>query len=228
MIDQPALAIGRYHFHATVSKPDGHDAVTPSVTISVETGTLPIVSIASMATRKPDPASKLALFGSAVLPPDSGSQQAAAQLAWSVFPADIELHAASTTGTSGLNLVLRESSLQPGATYTFTLRVTHLGKHAEATSTFTTNRPPWGGVLTLQFEAPAVALTTIVKMSATNWVDDLADLPLSFSFAARRAEPASGEPSSWSEGNSYTVLQQRSMSTSALWLPSEGNWTIVT
>ena len=80
---------------------------------------------------------------------------------------------------------MKEGQLRPGATYTFTLTVTHSGGSAEAARTVVMNRPPWGGGVKLEYVSPAVALTTRVQIIGLNWVDDPEDLPLEYSFAAR-------------------------------------------
>ena len=100
---------------------------------------------------------------------------------------------ATRTGAEGINLVVKEGQLRPGATYTFTLTVTHSGGSAEATRTVVMNRPPWGGGVKLEYESPAVALTTKVQIIGSNWVDDPEDLPLEYSFAARAMAQAAAK-----------------------------------
>ena len=46
------------------------------------------------------------------------------------------------------------------------------------------NRRPWGGAFEVSYDAPAVALSTPITLSAgSSWTDDASDLPLSYSFA---------------------------------------------
>ena len=168
LIEPPALAAGNYTFFVLISKPDG-ESISSDVSVKVIPGTLPAVSITRQGPERPNPAAKLALLGSAALPSDAGQQEEPMQLAWSVVPSDVDLlTAASSTGTSGPNLVVSENQLQPGATYTFTLRATHRGRHAEASSTVTINRPPYGGIVALEYVAPALALQTVVTI-VTRW-----------------------------------------------------------
>ena len=50
------------------------------------------------------------------------------------------------------------------------------------------NRPPLGGGFRLTYDAPAVALLTLVTLEATGWADDIDDYPLTYAFSLRPAD----------------------------------------
>ena len=211
-----SIAPGHYAFGARVATPNGKSTLT-SVMITIEQGALPIVTIGSLTESKVSPSSKLTLIGQ-VERPAGAAPGGIMELAWSIAPHDIDLALdnVTSTGSSGLRLVLQRDQLRPGGLYTFELRATYRGKTAMATSKVLVNRAPYGGALELSHEVPLIALTTTIGLRATYWVDDVDDLPLRYTFAYHNAA-----------GGAEISLGMMSIADSTSWLPIEGNWTLV-
>ena len=100
------------------------------------------------------------------------------------------------TGSAGtqsmrtqLSLVLKPGALLPGQLYTFRLRASYSPISAVTADTsfseFTilTNKPPTGGSITV-WPGKGLALNTTFSIKTLSWVDDVTDLPISFSFAS--------------------------------------------
>ena len=79
-----AIAPGRYAFGARIAASNGKHALA-AVTITVEEGALPIVSIKALAVRKQNPSSRLVLIGAADLPLGEVEGDAI-ELAWFISP----------------------------------------------------------------------------------------------------------------------------------------------
>ena len=91
-------------------------------------------------------------------------------------------------GSTSPNLVILPKMLTEGVRYTFALtaRTPDSSGYALATIKVLVNRPPFGGNLRLDYEWPAVALTTKVRLNAVSWTDDdPSDFPLTYAFAYR-------------------------------------------
>ena len=89
---------------------------------------------------------------------------------------------------------------------------------ASASSTVVINRRPWGGAFEVSYDAPAVALSTPITLSAgSSWTDDASDLPLSYSFAYAAADTGDAPTPLGSAGNARVVTWKK---------PVAGNWTL--
>ena len=212
-----SIAPGHYAFGVRVATTPNGKSTHTSVMITIEQGALPVVTIGSLTKSKVNPSSKLTLVGQ-VDRPAGAAPGDVMELAWSIAPHDVDLALdnVTSTGSSGLRLVLQRDQLRPGGLYTFELRATYRGKTAAATSKVLVNRAPYGGALELSHEVPLIALTTTIGLRATYWVDDVDDLPLRYAFAYRNAA-----------GGAETSLGMISIVDSTSWLPVEGNWTLV-
>ena len=231
------LPRAHYRFSVTVVKPGG-EAATSEVVITQEEWLLPSISIDPLPASKSNPSERLVLRGRLNRSRTSSTAETstpATKFHWSLSPSEVALDdaAVSTTGRSHLNLVLRPGTLQPGATYTFTLIAYAHGmrnsanagsdsRFARATATVVMNRAPFGGELRLSFSSPIVALQSEVEIEAYQWTDDdPSDLPITYSFAYAPSNLPVPEAL-----DSATGLSKRSMSTSILWQPPAGNWTV--
>ncbi|KAK2499988.1 hypothetical protein MC885_005212 [Smutsia gigantea] len=97
--------------------------------------------------------------------------------------------ASTSTGSSGMQLVVRRGVLRDGEGYTFTLTV--LGRSGEAEGCasirLAPNRPPWGGSCRLFPLAAVHALTTKVHFECMGWQDaEDAGAPLVYALLLRR------------------------------------------
>lgn len=130
-----------YTFALTVSKPSG-ESVRSSVSVEVRGGTLPSVSIGSLAALKQNPSRKLALRGSVAVPGLTSTSELS--YLWSISPADSDLTSpnSSSTGAQRSSLVLLPNALRAGAVYTVQLLATYRGRAASASVTVIMNRPP--------------------------------------------------------------------------------------
>ena len=144
-VDGGTLAKGSYVLGARISNTGSGEAALAAVHYKVESGALPSASIRVLPGRKQNPTNKLRLFGRAQLLSSNSIGIAFAgnetiSLLWTVSPADVNLAVASSTGNTNPILVVTSNQLQPGGTYSFTLRAVFGSKSALATSTVVMNR----------------------------------------------------------------------------------------
>ena len=170
---------------------------------------------------KQSPDGKLPLEGVASLPTADADGAAPITLEWAIDPLPdgvASLDSITSTGIYGANLVVVPHALPAGGTFTFRLDATYEGRVASASSTVVINRRPWGGAFELSYDAPAVALSTPITLSAgSSWTDDASDLPLSYSFAYAAADTADAPTPLGSAGNARVVTWKK---------PVAGNWTL--
>ncbi|NWR05966.1 PKD1 protein, partial [Paradoxornis webbianus] len=98
----------------------------------------------------------------------------------------------TSTGDTGMNLVLRQGALRDGEGYTFTLHITDLttGEEGFASIDLLPNQPPVGGSCRLSPEGPLRALMTKVHFECTGWRDtEDAEGPLVYILLASRRRP---------------------------------------
>uniref|UniRef100_A0A8D2M3U2 Polycystin 1, transient receptor potential channel interacting n=1 Tax=Zonotrichia albicollis TaxID=44394 RepID=A0A8D2M3U2_ZONAL len=98
----------------------------------------------------------------------------------------------TSTGDTGMNLVLRPGALRDGEGYTFTLHITDLttGEEGFASIDLLPNQPPVGGSCRLSPEGPLRALETKVHFECAGWRDtEDAQAPLVFTLLASRRRP---------------------------------------
>ncbi|NXX98808.1 PKD1 protein, partial [Centropus bengalensis] len=95
----------------------------------------------------------------------------------------------TSTGDTGMNLVLRQGALKDGEGYTFTLHITDLttGEEGFASIDLLPNQPPVGGSCQLSPRGPLKALMTKVHFECAGWHDtEDAEGPLVFMLLASR------------------------------------------
>ncbi|XP_071427694.1 polycystin-1 isoform X2 [Pithys albifrons albifrons] len=95
----------------------------------------------------------------------------------------------TSTGDTGMNLVLRQGALKDGEGYTFTLHITDLttGEEGFASIDLLPNQPPVGGSCRLSPKGPLRALMTKVHFECTGWRDtEDAEAPLVYMLLASR------------------------------------------
>ncbi|NWJ08704.1 PKD1 protein, partial [Crypturellus undulatus] len=95
----------------------------------------------------------------------------------------------TSTGDTGMNLVLRQGALKDGEGYTFTLHITDLttGEEGFASIDLLPNQPPVGGSCRLSPKGPLRALMAKVHFECTGWRDtEDAGAPLVFMLVASR------------------------------------------
>ncbi|NXL82188.1 PKD1 protein, partial [Leptocoma aspasia] len=98
----------------------------------------------------------------------------------------------TSTGDTGMNLVLRQGALRDGEGYTFTLHITDLttGEEGFASIDLLPNQPPVGGSCRLSPQGPLRALVTKVHFECAGWRDtEDAEGPLVFILLASRHRP---------------------------------------
>uniref|UniRef100_A0A8C8S7J6 Polycystin 1, transient receptor potential channel interacting n=1 Tax=Pelusios castaneus TaxID=367368 RepID=A0A8C8S7J6_9SAUR len=81
--------------------------------------------------------------------------------------------ATTSTGNTGMNLVLRQGALKDGEGYTFTLHITDLttGEEGYASIDLLPNRPPIGGMCLLSPKETVRALTAKIHFECAGWRD---------------------------------------------------------
>ena len=183
-----------YTLSVNVSKPGSSESGIASVLIEVRAGKLPGVSIQARAKAKASPSEPLRLLGSASLDDGSGGTAAPLALGWSVEPSiDLSLASISSTGRMQPNLVILAGVLNPGTTYTFSLKATASGgREGEAKLAVKINTPPFGGAVEVSPPSGQELVTTFT-VTAFNWIDDADDLPLRYGFEWCCGE-AGGQP----------------------------------
>ncbi|NXP21864.1 PKD1 protein, partial [Scytalopus superciliaris] len=95
----------------------------------------------------------------------------------------------TSTGDTGMNLVLRQGALKDGEGYTFTLHITDLttGEEGFASIDLLPNQPPVGGSCRLYPKGPLRALMTKVHFECAGWRDtEDAEAPLVYILLASR------------------------------------------
>uniref|UniRef100_A0A670JHV8 Polycystin 1, transient receptor potential channel interacting n=1 Tax=Podarcis muralis TaxID=64176 RepID=A0A670JHV8_PODMU len=95
----------------------------------------------------------------------------------------------TSTGSRGMNLVLRPGALKDGEGYTFTLHITDLatGEEGFASIDLFPNQPPFGGSCWLSPMGPIQALTAKIHFECTGWRDtEDEDTPLVYTLLAAR------------------------------------------
>ncbi|NWR90348.1 PKD1 protein, partial [Furnarius figulus] len=95
----------------------------------------------------------------------------------------------TSTGDTGMNLVLRQGALKDGEGYTFTLHITDLttGEEGFASIDLLPNQPPTGGSCELSPQGPLRALMTKVHFECAGWWDtEDAEAPLVYILLASR------------------------------------------
>ncbi|NXM65438.1 PKD1 protein, partial [Serilophus lunatus] len=95
----------------------------------------------------------------------------------------------TSTGDTGMNLVLRQGALKDGEGYTFTLHITDLttGEEGFASIDLLPNQPPVGGACSLSPKGPLRALMTKVYFECAGWRDtEDAEGPLVYILLASR------------------------------------------
>ncbi|XP_071616991.1 polycystin-1 isoform X1 [Heliangelus exortis] len=95
----------------------------------------------------------------------------------------------TSTGDTGMNLVLRQGALKDGEGYTFTLHITDLttGEEGFASIDLLPNQPPIGGSCQLSPKGPLQALMAKVHFECTGWRDtEEAEGPLVYILLASR------------------------------------------
>ncbi|XP_047921942.2 polycystin-1 [Anser cygnoides] len=95
----------------------------------------------------------------------------------------------TSTGDTGMNLVLRQGALKDGEGYTFTLHITDLttGEEGFASIDLLPNQPPVGGSCRLFPKGPLRALMAKVHFECTGWRDtENVDDPLVYILLASR------------------------------------------
>ncbi|XP_061456021.1 polycystin-1 isoform X2 [Rhineura floridana] len=95
----------------------------------------------------------------------------------------------TSTGNTGMNLVLRPGALKDGEGYTFTLHITDLatGEEGFASIDLFPNQPPFGGSCWLSPMGPVQALTTKIHFECTGWRDtEDEETPLVYTLLAAR------------------------------------------
>ncbi|XP_048176744.1 polycystin-1 isoform X3 [Corvus hawaiiensis] len=98
----------------------------------------------------------------------------------------------TSTGDTGMNLVLRQGALRDGEGYTFTLHITDLttGEEGFASIDLLPNQPPVGGSCRLSPKGPLRALVTKVHFECAGWRDtEDAEGPLVYILLASRHRP---------------------------------------
>ncbi|NXU35698.1 PKD1 protein, partial [Drymodes brunneopygia] len=99
----------------------------------------------------------------------------------------------TSTGDTGMNLVLRQGALRDGEGYTFTLHITDLttGEEGFASIDLLPNQPPVGGTCRLSPpQGPLRALVTKVHFECAGWRDtEDAEGPLVYILLASRRRP---------------------------------------
>ncbi|XP_066496885.1 polycystin-1 isoform X2 [Tiliqua scincoides] len=102
----------------------------------------------------------------------------------------------TSTGNTGMNLVLRPGALKDGEGYTFTLHITDLatGEEGYASIDLFPNQPPFGGTCQLSPVGPVQALTAKIHFECTGWRDmEDKDTPLVYMLLAERCRDGSCE-----------------------------------
>ncbi|NXQ38393.1 PKD1 protein, partial [Catharus fuscescens] len=98
----------------------------------------------------------------------------------------------TSTGDTGMNLVLRQGALRDGEGYTFTLHITDLttGEEGFASIDLLPNQPPVGGSCRLSPQGPLRALLTKVHFECAGWRDtEDEEGPLVYILLASRRRP---------------------------------------
>ncbi|XP_078520977.1 polycystin-1 [Lissotriton helveticus] len=165
-----------YTFDLTISKPGRHPEST-NQTVLIKRGSMPIVSLKCVSCKaqsvyEVSKSSYLYLEGSC-----RNCQGDASTGRWTAqsfnnksFPLD---NSTTTTGNTGMNLVLRQGFLKDGEGYTFTLHVNDpsMDEEGYASIDLLPNSPPAGGQCIIFPNDTVHALTAKVHFECTGWTD---------------------------------------------------------
>ena len=167
--------------------------VTAMATIEATLDTPPSCSIDALTLAKANPSERLLLTASA------GPAELDFDLEWGLVAGDLVTGALADSATTSLTdsveayatdvnyLVLPAGTLTAGATYQFQLTATYSDPGTGdlpvgySVLTVVVNAPPSSGALAIQ-PTVGVVLETGYDYAASGWVDDIADLPLLYSF----------------------------------------------
>ena len=170
-----------------MTKDGATEAIKSSVNVELRSGRLISLSNEPLPSIKHNPGERLVLIGKVDGTSYPTPQAAASFYRWTVEPPIVNLTSndVSATGNEARILILHPNMLPPDGEFTFHLAASGVpwsrgGTAAVTSISLKVNRPPFGGSLQLEYNAPAMALVTSVRMVATSWTDD--DLPLTFAF----------------------------------------------
>uniref|UniRef100_H3A3K9 Polycystin 1, transient receptor potential channel interacting n=1 Tax=Latimeria chalumnae TaxID=7897 RepID=H3A3K9_LATCH len=165
-----------YSFHLTVSKP-GMSAESTNQTVLVKNGTVPIVSLECVSCKaqsvyEVSKSSYVYLAGTCINCQDSSPH--GLWTAQSLNNKTLALDTTTTsTGNTGMNLVLRQGVLSDGDGYIFSLNVTDpsLDNEGFASIALLPNNPPAGGLCWISPSDVVSALVTEVQFQCSGWRD---------------------------------------------------------
>nr|XP_015215450.1 PREDICTED: polycystin-1 [Lepisosteus oculatus] len=181
-----------YTFRLTVSKP-GMSPESTNQTVLVKNGRIPMVllecvSCKAQSVYEVSQSSYVYLAGTC-----SNCQDNSHTGHWTALNSNNESlvlnMSTTTTGSRGMNLVVRQGILRDGDAYIFTLHVTDpmMDGVGVASIKLRPNLPPAGGSCTLHPHATASALTTKIQFTCTGYEDsDDAETPLVYSLIVTR------------------------------------------
>ncbi|XP_072838441.2 polycystin-1 [Pogona vitticeps] len=181
-----------YTFDLTVWK-TGMSPESTNQTVLLKRGTVPIVSLECVSCKaqsvyEVSRSSYVYLEGSC--PNCQNNSKLGRWAAHSFKNKPLVLDKSTTsTGDTGMNLVLRPWALKDGEGYTFTLHITDLatGEEGYASMDLFPNQPPFGGSCWVSPMGPIQALTTKVHFECTGWRDtEDESTPLVYTLLARR------------------------------------------
>eukprot|EP00698_Gefionella_okellyi_P010879 TRINITY_DN2854_c3_g2_i1.p1 TRINITY_DN2854_c3_g2~~TRINITY_DN2854_c3_g2_i1.p1 ORF type:complete len:3278 (-),score=789.36 TRINITY_DN2854_c3_g2_i1:1185-11018(-) len=193
------LPVGIYDWTLQMTK--GNRIATTNVSIAVQPGNAPTVSVTTPALSI-NSNQRLVLTG---LCSDGN-----AVLLWSVTPfIDLTNHDVVLTSRTSLTLVIAASVLQPGAQYTFTLSASNADGLGYAQVLLSVNRPPFGGVCV----GPENAVATLTAVfTCENWQTTVPPLQYAFSYVMGQDNTTTSASSS----QSLTPISVSSASASSL------------
>nr|XP_033817429.1 polycystin-1-like isoform X2 [Geotrypetes seraphini] len=165
-----------YEFTLTV-RTAGKDPVSVSQTVSIRSGhvlpvTLECRSCCALSSYQVSRSIHVTLSGQCETCDNS------TQYKWTVLSSDGQLlpldNTTTSTGALNRDLVIRQGILRDGVNYTFTVTAFQPSRELWGASsiTLTPNKPPNGGVCTLQPEDNIYLLETFVSYRCTGWVDE--------------------------------------------------------
>eukprot|EP01040_Poterioochromonas_malhamensis_P013812 gene13813-15231_t len=180
------LTAGSYSIVLTVRNSAGRQD-TASVALTVVGIPLPRVTISAGSQSRYNPSDKVILNAAVLI-----TRNNVTTVSWSCssFP-NITLQALTSTvrqfagvGTYQMPLSFPTNVLQAGLSYTFTLAAAYagiVGGSGQSSVTIVMNRPPQGGQLVAS-PTKGTAQSTSFSLIASQFTDDVVDLPLSYSF----------------------------------------------
>jgi hypothetical protein len=181
-----------FSFELVFTGPSGERSASVSTSLEFVAGDPPEVAIEPILVEKVNPSKKLQVKGSVVPHPTYDTL-----LKWSseevqdlstVANSQLETVVAPGVDTVFFNLVVANGALT-GSMYSFRLTASNDNGAGYADVQVVVNSPPLGGVVEVnngqdgdEGSAVGVALDTMFKITASGWVDDVLDLPLTYSF----------------------------------------------